>query len=71
MRLENAKQQLKRADRDCLTIHRNLYGSDLLDMQLYALTLHLGQLSVESAAQMVVRMLEATSLKKSDKVEIT
>ncbi len=69
--LENAKQQLKRADRDSLAIHRNLFGSDLLDMQLYALSLHLGQLSVESAAQMVVRMLEAISLRKQDKVEIT
>ncbi len=69
--MENAKQQLKRADRDSLAIHKNLFGSDLLDMQLYDLTLHLDRLSVESAARIVVRMLEATSLRKQDKVEIT
>ena len=68
--LKDAKQQLKRADRDRLAIYRNLFGSDLLDMQLYDLTLHLERLSVESAARMVVRMAEATSLRKQDKAEI-
>ena len=60
---KEAKRQLKRSDRDALTVARNLFGADLLDVSSYDLVLSLGRMSVEDAAGMVVgaRMYAAST----------
>ena len=56
---KNALQWLKRADREGLFIFKKLFGSDVLDMDLYDLVLNMERLSYETAARTVVGAWEA------------
>ena len=55
----NAERLLTRTDRADLAIFRNLFGRDLLDTELYDLTLNRDRLSYETAAQTVVGAVHA------------
>ena len=58
LNFEDAGAELKRMDRHALSISRHLFGSDLLDMGLYDLTLNVDRISLETAAQVVVGALK-------------
>ena len=55
---KEAETLLKRLDRDAITINKNLYGFELLDMGLYDLTVNLDSLPLEGAVQTIVGALQ-------------
>ena len=59
--LKDAQRLLKRADKECLSVSRHLFGSGLLDTKEFDLIVNMDDLSLEEAAESVVGMLEATT----------
>ena len=57
----DGQRWLRRADRDAIALCRNLFGSDLLKMELYDLILNMERMSVQAAARTVAGALDGSS----------
>jgi len=61
---EEARKWLKRADRETLSVFRNLVGSDLRDMGEFDITLNADRMSTEAAAKMVVGAVQEAAVRQ-------
>ena len=55
--LDAAVEWQKSLDKDALSVFKNLFGADLLDMGLYDITLNVDRVAIETAAQIIVGAL--------------
>jgi len=58
---DEEQRWLRQADRNALSIHKNLLDADLLDMNRYDMTVDLDRMPIKAAAEMLAGALEAAA----------
>ena len=58
---EEAAKWMKQADRETASVYRNLFGSDLLDMDRFDLVVNVDRLSIDEAAHVIAGAVEPPS----------